>query len=137
MWETAGRAGLITANLMWSVSSRHFPLRCPTNIVRPGPPQTPSGASPTYFVPWAVCTFIFGFQGFPNDSVQDKVSLDVKLSQILEWIDLPLSERPQLILGMSSDSWALTIFLSFILAYEPSLDQAGHATGPNSRRVNV
>ncbi|KAF8500851.1 Phosphodiest-domain-containing protein [Russula emetica] len=85
MWETAGRAGLITANLMW-----------------PGPPQTLSGASPTYFIPFA-----------------DKVSLDVKLSQILEWIDLPLSERPQL-----------------ILAYEPSLDQAGHATGPYSRRVN-
>jgi predicted AlkP superfamily pyrophosphatase or phosphodiesterase len=85
MWETAGRAGLITANLMW-----------------PGPPQTLSGASPTYFVPFA-----------------NKVSLDIKLSQILEWIDLPLSERPQL-----------------ILAYEPSLDQAGHATGPYSQRVN-
>lgn len=32
---------------------------------------------------------------------QDKVSLDVKLSQVMEWIDLPLSERPQLILGTS------------------------------------
>ncbi|KAF8476639.1 Phosphodiest-domain-containing protein [Russula ochroleuca] len=85
MWETAGRAGLITANLMW-----------------PGPPETFSGASPTYFVPWA-----------------DKVSLDVKLAQIMDWIDLPLSKRPQL-----------------ILAYEPSLDQAGHATGPYSQRVN-
>ncbi|KAN0127415.1 Phosphodiest domain containing protein [Lactarius tabidus] len=85
MWETVGKAGLITANLMW-----------------PGPPQTLSGASHTYFVPWA-----------------NKVSLDTKLAQILEWIDLPLSERPQL-----------------ILAYEPSLDQAGHATGPYSRRVN-
>jgi hypothetical protein len=63
--------------------------------------------------------------------------LDIKLSQILEWIDLPLSERPQLILGMSSETWALAKFLSFILAYEPSLDQAGHATGPNSQRVNV
>jgi len=85
MWETAGKAGVITANLMW-----------------PGPNRTMSGASPTYFVPWA-----------------NKVSLNTKLAQILEWIDLPLSERPQL-----------------ILAYEPSLDQAGHATGPNSQRVN-
>lgn len=38
----------------------------------------------------------------------------------MSWIDLPLGERPQL-----------------IMAYEPSLDQAGHATGPNSKRVNV
>ncbi|KAK7048625.1 type I phosphodiesterase nucleotide pyrophosphatase [Favolaschia claudopus] len=35
MWETAGRAGIITANLMW-----------------PGPPKTTTGATPTYFVPW-------------------------------------------------------------------------------------
>ncbi|KAI0304302.1 Phosphodiest-domain-containing protein [Multifurca ochricompacta] len=82
MWETAGKAGLITANLMW-----------------PGPPQMSSGATPTYFVPWA-----------------NKVSLNTKLAQILKWIDLPLDERPQL-----------------ILAYEPSLDQAGHATGPYSQ----
>jgi len=68
----------------------------------PGPPKTLSGASSTYFIPWA-----------------DKVSLDVKLTQILEWIDLPLNKRPQL-----------------ILAYEPSLDQAGHAAGPYSQRVN-
>ncbi|KAI0270021.1 Phosphodiest-domain-containing protein [Gloeopeniophorella convolvens] len=85
MWETAGKAGIITANLMW-----------------PGPPQTTSGATSTYFVPWA-----------------DKVSLNAKLAQILDWIDLPLQERPQL-----------------IVAYEPSLDQAGHATGPYSRKVN-
>ncbi|KAK1228074.1 hypothetical protein PQX77_008899 [Marasmius sp. AFHP31] len=85
MWETAGKAGLITANLMW-----------------PGPPKTTSGASATYFVPW-----------------KDKVSLSTKLNQILTWIDLPLEQRPQL-----------------ILAYEPSLDQAGHLTGPMSDLVN-
>ncbi|KAI0826795.1 Phosphodiest-domain-containing protein [Trametes gibbosa] len=83
MWETAERAGIITANLMW-----------------PGPPETRRGASPTYFVPW-------------------KVSLGVKLNQILKWIDLPLEDRPQ-----------------FIMAYEPSLDQAGHLAGPNSALVN-
>lgn len=86
MWESAEKANIITANLMW-----------------PGPPKMMSGASSTYFVPW-----------------KDKVPLSEKLDQIMSWLDLPLGERPQL-----------------ILAYEPSLDQAGHATGPNSKRVNV
>ncbi|KAF9013326.1 hypothetical protein BDQ17DRAFT_1419481 [Cyathus striatus] len=72
------------------------------NLMWPGPPKTMSGASSTYFVPW-----------------KDKVPLQEKLDQIINWIDLPLEERPQL-----------------IMAYEPSLDQAGHATGPNSARVN-
>ncbi|KAF9464150.1 Phosphodiest-domain-containing protein [Collybia nuda] len=85
MWETAGKAGLITANLMW-----------------PGPPKTTSGASSTYFVPW-----------------EDHVPLKNKHDQIMKWIDLPLRERPQL-----------------IMAYEPSLDQAGHKTGPMSALVN-
>ncbi|KAJ7274265.1 alkaline-phosphatase-like protein [Mycena rebaudengoi] len=85
MWETAEKAGIITANLMW-----------------PGPPKTSSGASSTYFVPW-----------------KDKVPLKEKLSQIIEWVDLPFNDRPQ-----------------FIMAYEPSLDQAGHRTGPMSAEVN-
>ncbi|KIK90554.1 hypothetical protein PAXRUDRAFT_831614 [Paxillus rubicundulus Ve08.2h10] len=86
MWETAERAGLITANLMW-----------------PGPPTTLSGVSPTYFVPW-----------------RDRVPLQEKLDQILEWIDIEdVDARPEL-----------------ILMYEPSLDQAGHATGPMSALVN-
>lgn len=85
MWETAQKAGIITANLMW-----------------PGPPVTTSGVSPTYFIPW-----------------RDRVPLKEKLDQITAWIDLPLEERPQL-----------------IMAYEPSLDQAGHLTGPNSTLVN-
>ncbi|KAI0647781.1 Phosphodiest-domain-containing protein [Trametes meyenii] len=85
MWETAEKAGITTANLMW-----------------PGPPETRTGASPTYFVPW-----------------RDKVPLKEKLDQIVSWIDLPLEKRPQ-----------------FIMAYEPSLDQAGHLTGPNSPLVN-
>ncbi|KAF8443018.1 alkaline-phosphatase-like protein [Boletus edulis BED1] len=86
MWETAGRAGVVTANQMW-----------------PGPPVTLSGASPTYFVPW-----------------RDKVPLQEKLDQILEWVDIgDVEKRPEL-----------------ILTYEPSLDQAGHATGPMSALVN-
>lgn len=72
------------------------------NLMWPGPPKTSSGASSTYFVPW-----------------KDRVPLSEKLSQIVDWIDLPIELRPQL-----------------IMAYEPSLDQAGHATGPMSARVN-
>ncbi|KAH7885418.1 Phosphodiest-domain-containing protein [Phlebopus sp. FC_14] len=86
MWETAGHAGVKTANLMW-----------------PGPPTTLTDASPTYFVPW-----------------RDKVPMQEKLDQILEWLDIDdVEQRPQM-----------------ILAYEPSLDQAGHATGPMSALVN-
>lgn len=61
-----------------------------------------------------------------------------KLNQILEWIDLPLDERPQLIMS-KSPSYFLIFFLliAFYSAYEPSLDQAGHATGPYSSLVNV
>ncbi|KAJ7625296.1 alkaline-phosphatase-like protein [Mycena polygramma] len=85
MWETAEKAGITTANLMW-----------------PGPPKTTSGASSTYFVPW-----------------KDRVPLKEKLDQLLHWIDLPFEERPQL-----------------LMAYEPSLDQAGHKAGPMSALVN-
>jgi hypothetical protein len=41
---------------------------CHTVRGRPGPPQTHSGASPTYFVPWAVCTFIFDFRRLSRKS---------------------------------------------------------------------
>jgi len=85
MWETAERAGIISANLMW-----------------PGPPETSRGYTPTYFVPW-----------------KDKTPLTWKHDKLMSWIDLPLEKRPQL-----------------IMAYEPSLDQAGHLTGPYSELVN-
>ncbi|KAF5360944.1 hypothetical protein D9756_004874 [Leucocoprinus leucothites] len=85
MWETAMKAGLLTANLMW-----------------PGPLRTSTGASPTYMVPWV-----------------NHTPLDEKLDQLVRWIDLPLEERPQL-----------------LLAYEDSLDQAGHKYGPLSAKVN-
>jgi len=73
MWETAERAGIKTANLMWA-----------------GPPITSSGTSSTYFIPF-----------------RDKVPLQEKLDQILQWIDMDIDERPQLILGT-----CLTCFLS-------------------------
>ncbi|KAF9562603.1 Phosphodiest-domain-containing protein [Agrocybe pediades] len=85
---------------MWETAEKSGVVSA--NLMWPGPPKTTSGASSTYFVPW-----------------KDHVPLEEKLDQILHWIDLPLRERPQL-----------------IMAYEPSLDQAGHATGPYSKRVN-
>jgi hypothetical protein len=33
--------------------------------------------------------------------IQNKVPLKEKLDQIIDWIDLPLEERPQLIMGAS------------------------------------
>ncbi|TFL02619.1 alkaline-phosphatase-like protein [Pterulicium gracile] len=50
---------------------------------------------------------------------RDHVSLEEKLDNILSWVDMPLEKRPQL-----------------IMAYEPSLDQAGHKHGPMSGPVN-
>ncbi|EGN98493.1 hypothetical protein SERLA73DRAFT_110021 [Serpula lacrymans var. lacrymans S7.3] len=47
------------------------------------------------------------------------VPLQEKLDQIMTWIDFPLETRPQL-----------------IMAYDPSLDQAGHLTGPMSALTN-
>ncbi|KAF8895602.1 Phosphodiest-domain-containing protein [Infundibulicybe gibba] len=86
IWETASKAGMVTANLMW-----------------PGPPRTSTGAASTYFVPW-----------------KNKVPLGEKLEQIINCLDIPLA------------------FMKFMCppAYEPSLDQAGHSTGPMSALVN-
>ena len=64
----------------------------PLSNDRPGPPTTTSGASPTYFVPW-----------------KNKVPLSEKLDQVLKWIDLPLDERPQLIVGQSNLKYAAAI----------------------------
>ncbi|KAI0076312.1 Phosphodiest-domain-containing protein [Panus rudis PR-1116 ss-1] len=103
MWETAERSGLTTANLMWYVRfGLWYHWFQPNTQLRPGPPVTSSGASPSYFIPW-----------------RDKVPLKEKHDQIMRWIDLPLQDRPQL-----------------IMAYEPSLDQAGHRAGPTSDLVN-
>ncbi|KAI6009012.1 alkaline-phosphatase-like protein [Pisolithus microcarpus] len=50
---------------------------------------------------------------------RDKVPLEEKLDQIFKWVDMDVEGRPEL-----------------IVAYEPSLDQAGHAHGPMSKEVN-
>lgn len=56
----------------------------------------------------------------------------------MQWIDLPLENRPQLLMGGYICSIkGNSSNLNAIKAYEPSLDQAGHSTGPNSKLVNV
>ncbi|CAL1712403.1 unnamed protein product [Somion occarium] len=89
-----------TGEPMWETAERSGLITA--NLMWPGPPTTSSGTSPTYFIPW-----------------RDRVPLKEKHDQIMAWIDLPLEERPQL-----------------IMAYEPSLDQAGHLAGPKSPLVN-
>lgn len=86
MWETASKAGLNTAVMMW-----------------PGPPTTSTGVSPTYFIPF-----------------DDDTKMFQKVRQIVEWLELPLEERP-----------------SLINVYEPSLDEAGHYAGPASPLVRT
>ncbi|KAG5219761.1 type phosphodiesterase/nucleotide pyrophosphatase [Salix suchowensis] len=122
MWETARRAGLITANLMWL-----------------GPTKTSSGVESTYFVPWKVSTSFHQYaMVWSITSPQDNVPLKEKLDQIISWVDLPLHKRPQLILGSSATSANTNKSLrrSLSLAYDQSLDHAGHTNGPMSVSVN-
>ncbi|ODO07647.1 hypothetical protein L198_01228 [Cryptococcus wingfieldii CBS 7118] len=62
----------------------------------PGPPVTSEGVSASYF----------------------NLAPSPKVDQILQWLDLPLSHRPE-----------------FIASYFPEIDQAGHAHGPDSEQV--
>ena len=58
----------------------------------------------------------------------------------MKWLDLPLDERPQLILGRCYCTYPhvpISTKPCPYSAYEPSLDQAGHADGPDSPSVNV
>lgn len=70
---------------------------------------------------------------------QDKVPLKEKHDQLMAWIDLPFDQRPQLLMGPSQFfNWRPRSNRVWpYLAYEPSLDQAGHLTGPMSALVNV
>ena len=63
-----------------------------------------------------------------------------KHDQIMAWLDLPLEERPQLITGKAvwfHHCLKISTLVRHVAAYEPSLDQAGHLTGPKSPLVNV
>ena len=73
------------------------------NIFRPGPPETQTGASSTYFVPWKVSLvdFLYHIISIKSFLAKDHVPLSEKLDQILAWVDLPLEKRPQLIMGIS------------------------------------
>ncbi|KAJ7486159.1 alkaline-phosphatase-like protein [Mycena galericulata] len=102
MWETAGKAGIITGKSYVDWASYNH-IRCVSDIF---------------------CSLegVFEMIRIVLASIsiaQDKVPLKEKLDQLVQWIDLPFEERPQL-----------------LMAYEPSLDQAGHKAGPMSALVN-
>ncbi|KAL0081994.1 alkaline-phosphatase-like protein, partial [Phycomyces blakesleeanus] len=65
-------------------------------IMWPGCSSLLQGLRPTFEVPYS-----------------DYMSFDAKVDQTLDWLDLPLSERPQ-----------------FVGVYVPNVDQAGHRYGP-------
>ncbi|KAG9315202.1 alkaline-phosphatase-like protein [Chiua virens] len=72
------------------------------NIMWPGPSTSTSGVTPKYHVPF--------MPFYPPEG---------KIFQVLEWMDLPLEQRPRL-----------------ITVYEPMLDRSGHTAGPESELVN-
>ncbi|KAK4056973.1 hypothetical protein OIO90_001873 [Microbotryomycetes sp. JL221] len=71
------------------------------HMMWPSPPRMQDGTRPTYFYPF-----------------HDNFEPSKKVDKIAQWLDLPLSKRPQL-----------------INAYAPEVDQQGHATGPHSHEV--
>ena len=73
-----------------------------------GPRKTTGGVSPTYWLPWRVRIALVLLDGFPSrltlspfslPSIQNHVPMKEKHDQIMEWLDMPFEERPQLILG--------------------------------------
>ena len=97
-----------------------------------------SGISPTYFVPYQVRNSSITTLILMSDQFQNHVSLSEKRDQVMDWIDLPIGERPRLLLG-GIDFHYLTFPLmhSFFLVYDDSIDHAGHSYGPMSADVNV
>ena len=65
VWETASKAGILTANLMW-----------------PGPPVTVNGISHAYFVPFKVILTTYAEVALMSRR-QDKYPLDTKVQHIV------------------------------------------------------
>lgn len=114
MWETAERAGLTTANLMWYV----------WNVPRKQDNENLNfvlQARPTNYIHWRKAYLLRPMEGMsirPYDIfvtvksvLQDKVSLKWKHDQIMSWIDLPLERRPQFIMG-TYDQRAVELILT-------------------------
>ncbi|KAI7870263.1 alkaline-phosphatase-like protein [Spinellus fusiger] len=72
-------------------------------IMWPGCSSRLEDRTPTYQIPYS-----------------DDMTFDAKVDQALQWIDLPIDQRPQ-----------------FIGLYFPSIDQAGHLYGPYANEANT
>ena len=102
MWETAERAGIITANLMWYVSSRSPTPWLDAEQITPKARSSQDadwGISDVFRTLEGKHTSSDPYTGVLTRALQDKVPLREKLDQILTWIDLPLEQRPQFIMG--------------------------------------
>lgn len=62
--------------------------------------------------------------------IQDKVPLQEKLDQILEWIDLPIETRPQFIMGLSILSLSMVQLLTL---YNSSIRAISRSSWPPCR----
>ena len=82
---------------------------------RPGPPVTARGIAPSLFVPYRVSTLRLDEA---QNTDEQKMKPADKLSQLTEWLDLPVAQRPQL-----------------LTTYIPNIDEMGHAGGPDSESV--
>lgn len=85
---------------MWSVAERGG--RRSAQMMWPGPQTTSNGVSPSFFVPYK--------RAPPLE----------KVTQIMEYLNMPLDDAP-----------------SLILTYLPDVDVAGHAGGPESDNVEA
>ena len=104
MWETAEKAGVRTANLMWYVML-DATLRFRFGLTW-GQARTAKDHKRCFFdvlrTLEGVCYSSYSmFLSHLGYAAQDHVPLKEKLDQILSWIDMPIETRPQFIMGSS------------------------------------
>lgn len=72
----------------------------------------------TGVIMWPGSSVNFAVRPSYSVAYDDFVTMDQKVNQVLDWFDLPMNERPQLI-GL----------------YVPEVDKAGHRYGPYANEV--
>lgn len=78
--------------------------------------MTSQGIAPSLFVPYRVS--LLQLLRSVQESDEQKMMPSDKLTQVTDWLDLPITRRPQL-----------------ITTYIPNIDQMGHKGGPDSELV--
>ena len=103
MWETAGKAGMITANIMWYVwlSISTFSLVYQRRAFTQARPPDHQQWCQTHLFRFVGCQSVYDPLRIRSLTLrQEDISLSEKLDRIMAWIDLPLGERPQFISGL-------------------------------------